>query len=300
MDGARIFYPPKQIGTITQIILILLFSAGGAWGIWGISRVEVALELLPYLALIILFLATVPFLIYRLYALHRSEYILERGGIRLHWGWRTEAIPMAAIKWIHSLEDLETPPKLPFIHWPGAVVGSRRFQRGPEVEFLASNRRNLVIISAGDGYYAISPARPSTFIDTYHQLTELGSLAPIAVQSIRPSLILSEVTENKFLMAIHLCGIILCITLLIWVLSIIPRRDVISMGFSPAGIPREELGSIRLILFPIINTTAYLANLIMGLFLYRSPGNRDYAYILWIGSLIIGIIFHLGMFIILN
>jgi len=300
MDEGRVFYPPKQAGTIIQIILILVFSTGGAWGIRGVSRVEVAIELLPYLALIILFLATVPFLIYRLYALHRSEYILERGGIRLHWGWRSEAIPMEEIKWVHSMEDLETQPKLPIIHWPGAVVGRRRFQKGPEVEYLASNRRNLVIISVGSGYFAISPAQVNDFIATYRLLTELGTLSPLSVQSVRPSLIITEVTERKHLMTILLSGGILNITLLVWVLLLIPKHEIISMGFNPAGIPREALGSIRLILFPIINTTAYLANLIMGLFLFRTPGNRGLAFILWGGSVVIGIIFHIGMLFILN
>ena len=151
MEQGRVFYPPIQEGTVVHLILIMVFSLGGAWGIWGVGRVQVALELLPYLALIILFLAAVPFLIYRLYALHRSEYLLKRGGIQLQWGWRSETIPMEQVKWIHHLDDLETPPKLPIIHWPGAVIGKRRFQRGPEVEFLAASRNQLLIISAGEG-----------------------------------------------------------------------------------------------------------------------------------------------------
>ena len=300
MDEGRVFYPPKRTGTIIQIILILIFSSAGAWGIWGIGRIEVALELLPFLMLILLFLITGPLLIYRLYALHRSEYILTRGGIHLHWGWRSEAIPLENVKWVHFLEDLETPPKLPVLHWPGSVVGTRRFQRGPEVEYLASNYRGLVVIAAGDGYFVISPDRAGEFITTYNQLTELGTLTPISIQSVRPSLILTEIIENRLLMAILLSGGFLNISLLVWVLLVIPNHEIVSMGFNPAGVPREALGSIRLILFPIINTTSYLANLLMGLFLYRNTESRGLAYILWGGSLIIALIFHIGMLIILN
>jgi hypothetical protein len=300
MDESRVFYPPKQIGTAVQIILIGIFSLGGAWGIWGIGRVEVALELLPYLGLILVFLIAVPFLIYRLYALHRSEYLLERDGIQLQWGWRSESIPMEDIKWVHRVDDLEIPPQLPVIHWPGAILGRRRFQRGPEVEFLASERRNLVVISSSEGYFAISPDRVGDFLSSYQQLTELGSISPLRVQSIRPSLIWSEVAENRPLLAIFGAGLLLNISLLIWVLLVIPRRDIIPMGFNPAGFPRESLDSVRLILFPIINTTAYLGNLTMGLFLYRNRENRWLAYILWGGSLLIGLIFHIGMIFILQ
>ena len=300
MEKGRVFYPPRQGGTAFHLILILIFSLGGAWGIWGVSRVQVALQLLPYLALIFLFLATVPFLIYRLYALHRSEYVLERGGISLQWGWRSETIPMEKVNWVHYIDDLETPPKLPLIRWPGAVIGRRRFQRGPEVEFLASNRNQLVVISAGEGYYAISPEGVDDFIRTYHQLTELGTLSPLPIQSVQPSLILSEITEMKPLLVIFLAGAVLNISLLVWVLLVISDRQVISMGFRPGGFPREALGSVRLILFPIINTSAYLANLVLGLFLFSNPENRGFAYILWGGSLLIALLFHIAMLFILN
>jgi hypothetical protein len=300
MAEQRFFYPPKQIGTTVHLVLILIFSSGGAWGIWGVSRVQVALELLPYLALILLFLATVPFLIYRLYALQRSEYTLERGGIHLQWGWRSETIPMEQVKWVHFMDDLEIPPQLPWLHWPGAVLGRRRFQRGPEVEFLASSAKNLVIISAGDGYYAISPVEADEFIKTYQQLTELGTLTPLETESVRPSLILSEISGIKPLLGIFLAGALLNISLLVWVLLVIPKREVVSLGFNPAGFARQALGSVRLILFPIINTTAYLANTVMGLFLFRNRENRGLAYILWGGSLLIAVIFHIGMAFILN
>ncbi len=294
------FYPPRQVGTAVHLILILIFSMGGAWGIWGVSKVQVALQLFPYLALIFLFLTTVPFLIYRLYALHRSEYILERGGIRLQWGWRSETIPMEKVKWVHHIDDLETPPQFPLIRWPGAVIGRRRFQRGPEVEFLASNQNQIVVISVRDEYYAISPDRGEDFIRTYHELTELGTLSPLPVQSVQPSLILSEVAEKKPLLGIILAGVLLNISLLIWVLLVIPDREVISLGYRPGGFPREALGSVRLILFPIINTTAYLANLVMGFFLFRNPENRGMAYILWGGSILIALLFHIALALILN
>ena len=131
MEESRTFYPPKQLGTTIHLLLMVVFSAAGVWGIWGVSNVDVAPELLPYIALIILFLATVPYLIYRLYALHRSAYILERGGIRLDWGWRSESLPMEQVDWVYKVEDLETAPQLPFIHWPGAVTRSSSFSTRP-------------------------------------------------------------------------------------------------------------------------------------------------------------------------
>ena len=300
MEEKFTFYPPKQMGTIIHVMLMLIFSAGGVWGIWGVSHVDIAPQLLPYIALIILFLATVPYLIYRLYALHRSAYILERGGIILHWGWRSENLPMEKVDWVYRVEDLETAPPLPIIHWPGAVTGVRRFQRGSEVEYLASGTRGLIIISTDNRYYAVSPSQINEFISTYHALTELGTISPIAPGSVQPALILSEVFKIRPILWILIGGGLLNISLLIWTLLVIPSRDLISLGFTPAGVPHEGLDSVRLVLFPVLNTTAYLANLVLGLFLFRNQENRFLAYLLWTGSLLVAILFHIGMLFILT
>ncbi len=300
MEEKRVYYPPKRIGTIVHLLLILLFSSGGAWGIWGTSNVQVALQLLPYLTLILLFLITVPFLIYRLYALHRSKYGLERGGIQLQWGWRSENIPMDQVKWVHKATDLEIPPQPPFVRWPGSVIGFRRLKKSPSVEFMASRERELVIIAVGEGYFAISPLHVEDFINSYHSLTELGSLSLLSTESSRPALLLTELSSRKPVLWIFLAGAVLSITLLIWTLLVIPSRDKVSLGFTPGGTAHESLESIRLILFPIINTTAYLGNLVLGLFLFRNEENRVLAYILWGGSLLIAIIFHIGMLFILQ
>jgi len=299
MEERRVFYPPKQAGTIFHVLVILILTSGGAWGIWGTSNAQVALRLLPYLALIILFLITVPFLFYRLYSLHRSAYVLERGGIQLFWGWRSENIPMDQVLWVYQENDLEVPPQLPWIHWPGAVIGTRRFQRGPMVEFLASRNKDLVIIAVGDDYYAISPQDSAGFVQVYNSLAELGMLSPLVSESSRPALVLEELSTRRPLLGILIAGGLLNISLLVWTLLVIPKRQEISLGFSAIGIPHEPLESVRLILFPIINTTAYLGNLVLGLFLFRNQENRLLAYILWGGSILIALLFHAGMLFIL-
>jgi hypothetical protein len=299
MDERITFYPAKQTGTIFHIALMLLFSAAGIWGIWGASTAEMAPQLLPYLALIILFLVTVPYLIYRLYALHRSAYILERGGIILQWGWRSETLPMNQVQWVYRDSDLETPPQPPALRWPGAVTGVRRFQRGPLVEFLASRAKKLVIIAVSERYYVISPLYVDEFISTYHDLIELGALQALPGESVQPDLVITEIAKNRLSLGLILAGALLNVSLLIWVLRVIPSRESISLGFRPDGFPRESLESVRLILFPILNSSAYLANLILGLFMFRNPDNRALAFILWAAGILTALLFHIGLGLIL-
>ncbi len=295
MEERITFYPAKGAGTIFHIALMLAFSAAGIWGIWGISTVEMAPQLLPYLALIILFLVSVPYLFYRLYALHRSAYVFERGGITLKWGWRSVTLPMDQVKWIYRDTDLEIPPKPPALHWPGAVTGVRKFQRGPEVEFMASRVKKLVIISALDRYFVISPLYVDELISTYQDLIELGSLETLPEQSIQADLVIVEIVRDRLSLGMILAGALLNISLLIWVLQVIPSRETISLGFTPDGSLRESLDSVRLILFPILNSSAYLANLVLGLFMFRTPENRAQAYMLWAAGILTALLFHIGL-----
>jgi hypothetical protein len=295
MDERITFNPARRFGTIFHIALMLVFTAAGIWGISGVSAAEMAPQLLPYLALIGLFLVIVPFMLYRLYALHRSAYILERGGITLQWGWRSVTLPMNEVKWVYRDADLETTPRPPAIRWPGSVTGIRTFQRGPEVEFMASRGKNLVIIAAEDRYYAISPLLTDAFVSTYQDLTELGAIHALSGESIQPYLVISEITKRRPAWMMILIGGLLNISFLIWVLRVIPTRESISLGFRPNGLPRESLESVRLILFPILNSSAYLANLILGLFMFHNRNYRALAYLLWAAGILTAALFHIGL-----
>jgi hypothetical protein len=295
MTERYIFHPPRKKGSLFHLLIIATLTALGVWGIWQTANAEVAPQLLMYLIPIALFLLLVPFLIYRFYALHRSQYILERDGLILEWGWRRETIPMDQIEWIDRAEDLNASLKLPLLRWPGSVVGSRGFARGPEIEFLASRGKDLVVIAEADRYYAISPVKVDAFIDTYYHLTELGSLNPLLEQDTRPTFLITQLWKQRVNLILTLGGLGLTFSLLIWALLIIPNREEISLGFSPQGIPHQPLPSIRLILLPILYTISYFGNLVIGLFLYRREKNRPLAYFLWGSSVFIGLVFHISM-----
>lgn len=289
------FYPPRRLGTIFHLGMILILAAGSVWGFWQISVAEVAPELLPYLGLVLLSFLAIPFLVYNFYGLQRSRYILERGGIILQWGWRSETIAMETINWVYRAEELEPTPKPPAIRWPGAVSGTRGIQRGSRVEFLASQTKDLVVISTGPNYFVISPAEVDNFLDTYRRMTELGSIDQLNSETFNPARFLQEIVTQRFVQVITGSGLLLNISLLILILQTIPRQETISLGFDPFGNPYPAFGSVRLILFPIISGASFLVNLILGFFLYRSDENRPLSYLMWSSSVIITILLHLAL-----
>ena len=300
MDASRIFLPPRRTGTIFHLVVIAGLSAGAGWAVWRTSQVQSISELIPYLAILGFFLTATPVILYRLYALHRSHYRLERGSLHLQWGWRQETLPFDQIQWIHPFENLENPPRPPLFHWPGAVIGTRKPAPGVAIEFLASGIQQPLMIATPDAYYVINPADPAEFTAAYQQFIEWGTLSAPDRKSEKPAVLLTDVRRQKLAVGMLLAGLILSISLLTWVLILIPGRQEISLGFTPAGIPHQPLQSVRLVLLPILNFSSYLANFLLGLFLYRREDHRIYAYLLWITSPLVGLIFHIGLFLILR
>lgn len=296
MEQTYTFHPPRRRGTVFHHLSVTLLTLVGAWGIWQISLAQVGPQLLFYIFTLLVVLFTVPILVYRYYALRNSHYILKREGIYLQWGWRNITIPINQIKWIHHAKDLNTPLRPPHLRWPGAVLGKRKVLNASSVEFIASRTKQLIVIATADHYYAISPQKPDNFLTAYYRLNELGTLQHISKQSVRSTVLLSLIWQQKAAFYILLAGFLLNLTLLGWTLFIIPKEAQISLGFNPAGQPYDPIDSIRLILLPILNSLSLLANFFLGLFLFRDKKNKVLSYLLWGSSVFVALIFHISVY----
>ena len=124
---------------------------------------------------------------------------------------------------------------------------------------------------------------------------KLGAIYSLPEKSVQPNLVITEIIKNPLGLGMILAGALLNISFLIWVLRVIPSRESISLGFRPDGLPRESLDSVRLILFPILNSSAYLADLVLGLFMFRNPEFQALAYILWGAGILTALLFHIGL-----
>lgn len=232
---------------------------------------------LPFLIAVVL----IPYLIYRIYSLSVASYTLERDGIRLRWGVRVEDIPMDQVLWIEPASLLEKPLPLPWLRWPGNIVGVRRFPDGTILEYMAAQRESLVVIATSKAVFAISPSDPKGFVQAYKRLAELGSLAPLQSRSVHPTVVISRSWSDVPARFMMLGGAILSIILLGWVSLAIPQRPEIALRLAPSGSAVEYQPSFRLMLLPLVNAFFYLTDLFLGLFFYRRAGYRTLAYLLW-------------------
>jgi len=300
MSEKTVFYPPLLAGRIFHTATIILLIIAGLWGLGSAARAQVGpvflLELIPTL----LALPLVPFLSYRLYTLYNAQYTLKRDHLLLQWGWRVERIPMNTIEWILPATDLETPLQLPWLRWPGAILGHRQTPDKRIVEFLATQPHNLLLIGTPERIFAISPSDPNAFLQAHQRLIELGSLTISTSESIHPSFLIARVWSTLPARYLLLIGAVLCFVLLAWTTIVIGQNSQIFLGFTPQGLPNEPLPSIQLMLLPILGITAYLFNSLLGFFFYRRDDQHAWTYLLWSNSILMVSIFLVAIYYLLR
>ncbi len=295
-----VFQANRRAGLLFHLAIILLLIAGLVTGLLQATRASIGPAFLLYLLTGLISAALIPVFGYYGYALYRSHYILQRDGIRLHWGLRAEDIPVDTIRWIHPAKELEKPLLLPWLHWPGALVGKRSVPGLGEVEFMASDRASLILIGTTNKNYAISPEDVSGFMASYQRLTELGSLRPLPARSVFPTFLLAKVWASRPARILILTGVGLSLLLLIWISLVIPNRTLVTLGFDAAGNPRDPIPAVRLLLLPVINSLVFLADTLLGLYFFRDTEAQPLAFLLWAGGALSPLLFLVSMFFILQ
>ncbi len=294
-----VFPPFKRTGLLLHGILLTIFAVLSAWGFINLSNADVGPSFVVYLLVGLLAFAPLPLLGYRAYALLRAEYILSRDGLELRWGLRSEEIPLTDIEWVRPVTDLSHPLPLPPMVIPGAVLGFRRHTDLGLVEFLASQVKGLLLVGTARRVYAISPANPAEFTQTFARAVELGSLTPVEPKSVYPSFVVTQAWESGLARYLWLAALFLNLGLFVWVSLLIPAYPKIALGFRPDQTP-DTVPSVQLIILPLISTFLSLAGWGAGLYLFRWEKQRVLSFIIWASSVLSGMLFLIAVLFILS
>jgi hypothetical protein len=296
VSNAFVFRPPVQRGYMMHLAAILVLLAVGGLGLWQAFSSDVGPVFVTFLLPGILASILAILLGYRAYALRSAFYALERDGFRLHWGLRTEVIPINVITWVGLAGELGEDLPLPTLRWPGSILGTRHLPGLGPVEFMAAQTSDLVLIITRKRVYAISPQDPLAFLQAFQRLTELGSLSPLKGQSIYPTFLLARVWESRPARGMILIGFFLVLFTLVWTSLAVAGRQEILMGIDLNGRPRDVVPSVRLMLLPLLSSMVFLVDLILGLFFFREEENRLLAYLLWAGGVLAPFLFLIAVF----
>ncbi len=215
--------------------------------------------------------------------------------------------------WIRKSEEQSPALPLPWLRWPGGVLGLRRLQGGGAVEYLAASASRLLLIGTPDVIFAISPADRDEFLQAYRQFSELGSLSPLPERSVYPGFLLVRVWQARPARLLLLGGLVFNLLMLTWVSLIAPGRAQVVLGFIAGA---EAVPAVRLLLLPILSVFFFLIDFLWGWFSSAerkrrpeqicqpgSPGaspGQTLAYILWGSGALVSVIFLFAVFFILQ
>jgi hypothetical protein len=300
MQDEFVFRPERRMGLIFHLIAIFIFSTIALISLWLVTQARIGISPLFYLLPVLIAAGVVPILAYRVYALQTATYTLERDGFRLRWGLRYQDIPMDQVLWVLPAAELVSPLPLPRLRMPGALLGKRHTPEAGAVEFLADGRKNLLLIATPEGGYAISPAEPIRFLQTFQRLTELGSLSPLPLRSVYPAFLLARVWSSTTARALLSACLVLSLALLVWVGLVISDRSTVNLSFRPDGSPGESLPAASLTLLPAMNTFFLFISLLLGLFTFRNERSKPVSFLLWASSALVSLFFLVGLFFILR
>jgi Bacterial PH domain len=295
-----VFIPPRRRGLALQISVTLILFGGATFSFVQAQQSQAGPDFLARLLLSLVLFAPTPFLGYRSYALSRAGYRLERDGLRMRWGFRSEDIPLPEIEWIRPANELAIKLPLPWLHWPGSILGTRQVEGLGPIEFMASDLNTLLLVATPQRIFAISPAEPKAFLSAFQSLNELGSLAPLPALSVYPTFVIGRLWDDRLARGLLLTSLALEGGLLAWVGLTIPSHPVISLGFLPTGGVEVPGPGARLLLLPVINGIDLFIDLVLGLYFYRRPTRKPMAYLLWSTAIFSALLFYLAVWFIVT
>jgi len=297
--NTRLFPPSKRRGLLLHGVLLVILLVISAWGFYNFAQANVGPNFVLYLLVGLIAFAPVPLFGYRAYALLRAEYILDRNSLEIRWGLRDENIPLTDIEWIRSAHDLTNPLQPPPMPMPGAVLGLRRHSDLGVVEYIASDTKNLLLVATAKRVYAISPADPAEFTQTFARSIELGSLTPAKPKSVYPSFIVAQAWNSGLIRYLWLAALFLNLGLFVWVSFLIPAFSRVALGFRPDRTP-DPAPSVQLIILPLISTFLALSGWGAGLYFYRWDKQRILSVIIWASSALSSLIFLIAVLFIIT
>ena len=294
------FPPPKRRGLIVHGFILFVLTIIAILGFVTLSGAEVGPTFLISLLVSLAAFAPIPFFVYRAYSLWRADYHMDRDSLAIHWGLREEDIPLTDIEWIRPANDLTHPLPLPSLPLPGGLLGVRRHPDMGMVEFLAADRKKLLLIATAKRVFVISPNDPAALAQTFARATELGSITPAEAKSVYPSFVVTQAWESGLARYLWLSALFLNLGLFIWASLIIPSTPRVALGPQFMGGALETVPSSQLILFPVASLLLSVAGWIAGLYFYRWDRERTLAFIVWGSSTLTSLLFLLAVLFIIT
>ena len=285
----QVYEPPRRLSLLFNLSLGFLALLGALALLFLGSGNAARDPNLPLLLLALPLLAVFLFLGHRAFLILTTRYLLDRSSLEIRWGFQREIIPLNLVEWAHPISDFDSPMPLPGFLLPWQYYGKRNIRGLGLVEFLATDKPNMVLIRAGKRHFVISPASAHAFAQEFEHVSALGAaeaMEPVS-QNLRSMLgeIIQDGTAKKLLIA----GFASVLLLLVVTIALSATR------LNVTWITLERVPSNRLLLLTLVGVLAWLLNTLLGAYFYlQSLLEKRWIFLVWGWSVLVSLILALA------
>lgn len=268
--------PPRKRSLVLNLIVGFIALVGGlVLLVLGSGDASRQPNLLQLALALVLFVVEALFS-YQVFLVLTTRFQLTRSALELQWGFRREVLPLEQVEWAHPVLDFDSPMPLPGFVLPFQYYGIRRIRGLGTVEFAATDRRNMVLIRAGDRHFVISPEDAYAFASEFEKLSALGPQEAVAPLSQTGRNLIGEILQDSMARKLFTAGIVGLLTLTAVSIALSATRPTITW------ITLELVPSNRLLLLLLVGGLDWLLNTFLGGYFYlRGLLEKRWIFLIW-------------------
>ena len=284
------YFPPRQksliLNGLAAFVLVLLIL--GMLIIGSMTRQNTLAILL--MAAGILLLLPLFLVIYRIFVVLSTVYLLSRDALEISWGLRRELLPIGQIDWVNPVSEFETQLPLGVTFLKSAYYGEKRINGLGQPLFVATSQEQMVLIKRGNQYLVISPENARIFCERFDQINQLGSLKQFEPESENLTMLWQRVWADRWAKRMLIAGIISLALLLIAAMTIGLSRE------QSVWVSMERVPASRALLLALIGTLFGLINTFVGLLLYlQDRVAANVRNLIWGWTILVNAIFTIAL-----
>lgn len=241
--------------------------------------------------LVLLSLAAIGWLSYRLTGLIRSAYVLDRNALVIVWGDTEQVIPTPLIERVILGEEVQGRLRFRGIRWPGCWVGYGEIEGvGPVLFYATAPLEEQVLIQTPGLAYGISPEDRDGFLQTLHNRLQMGPTQLVEQSSHGPAFARWEFWQDRLGLGLLAAGFLVLLALVGFLCAQFPGLPpLLPLHFDAQGIP-DRLGARGEIFYiPLVGFVVLFVNGILGGALYARE--RLASYLLWGAAVLVQVLF---------
>jgi hypothetical protein len=287
--------PRIWAGVVVGIAIFLLIAVADALLVWRIVRGPPNGLTFLMGACVLVSLAAMAVIAYRVYDLTRLRYEMDRNRLLIVRAGSRHVVPLKEIEQAVEIGQLGLKARFRGLRWPGYALGRGAVEEIGLVRWNGVDPpcKQLLIVTPVLAY-GISVLDLDVFCEVYVACKRLGATAEVQHKSVQAPFLHRPIWRDRAAHVLVLAGITMAALLFAVLLFRYPGLpDRLPMHYDAAGQVDRIAARSKVFALPVIGLIAWATNGMLGTLFYRRQ--RMLSYLAWSGTLIVQVLFLMAL-----